>query len=260
MADQPEIKITPLPMGAASGAAVSFPKDTGRNARFRARFPKARWSAATRAWLITGKTATQRAALWAEEERARDAIEAKLRLRAEIDRAWREADPAVRVAREEEDRQRRAEAEAAEARRQASLDSRRYRPDEAMIERIVASHMEIVEADKSRIGSAYMVTPEGLRTFLRRGIAPGAQGLVGYDPDNFGAELTATYLGDGRMTIISRYPPIRGRNGQWQEVEVCRRDTSVAADAALAEKLLSYLAWDEFVPRSGFGVPKGSCR
>ncbi len=256
MPTETEIKIAPLPMGAASGAAVSFAKDAERNARFKARFPKARWSSQTGSWLITGKTAAQRAALWAEEGAARGALEAKMRLRAEIDRAWHEADPAVRAAKEERRRRREAEEAAAEEKRQAELDSRRYKPDDAMIERIVAAHMRSVEAGKGRIGPAYTVGPERLRTFLRRGIAPGSHTSAGPDREHFGAGLTVTYLGDGRMLLVSKYPRIRGRNGRWQEVEVSRRE--MIASTELMEKLLSHLAWREFMPRSGFGVP--NCR
>ncbi|MFC3207502.1 hypothetical protein [Aquamicrobium soli] len=253
-----EIKIVPLPMGAATGAAVSFPKDAERNARFRARFPKARWSAATGSWLITGKTAAQRAELWAEEEAARGDREARLRMRAEIDRAWHDADPAVRAAKETEKRQRAAEEARKDATRQAALDARRYRPDEAMIERIIADHMVIVEADKASFGSAYTVTPERLRAFLRLGVAPGESTAAGPDKENFGASLTVTYLGNGRMLTVSKFPRVRGRNGRWQEIEVSRRETE--ADASLMEKLLSDLAWREYRPRSGFGLPKATSR
>ncbi|MBN9243921.1 MAG: hypothetical protein J0I98_14110 [Mesorhizobium sp.] len=251
MPTETEIKIAPLPMGAASGAAVSFPKDADRNARFKARFPKARWSSQTGSWLITGKTAAQRAALWAEEEAARGALEAKMRLRAEIDRAWHEADPAVRAAKEERRRRREAEEAAAEEKRQAELDSRRYKPDDAMIERIVEAH-------KGRIGSAYTVDPDILRAFLRRGIAPGSSTGAGPDSEHFGAGLTVTYLGDGRMLVVSKYPPIRGKNGRWQDIEVSRRETSAEAD--LMEMMLSNLARREFRPRSGFGLPNASRR
>lgn len=71
MTTEPLITVTPLP----DGAAVRFAKDAARNARFRARFPRARWGAGTGSWHIPGKTAAQRAALWASEEEAAEIAE-----------------------------------------------------------------------------------------------------------------------------------------------------------------------------------------
>lgn len=64
------------------GAAVQFFCDPHLNKSLKARFPKARWGAATKSWHIPGKLAGERAALWAAEQddylksieaRARDA-------------------------------------------------------------------------------------------------------------------------------------------------------------------------------------------
>ena len=255
MSGKIDIAVTPLPMGAASGAAVRFPWDAGRNARFRERFPAARWSEQTRSWLLPGRTAAQRATLWAAEELAREAAAERRRQDAEMERAWADADPAAREAAIEEERRREAARAAAEAQRRAALQSRYYRPDPDMIARVVDKHLAMVEADEGRLAGRYMVTAERLRDFLAAGVAPGASARIGRD---MGGNLTVTYLGDGRLRRVVTYPPIRGRNGLWQEVEIDRQEMD--APPRLMERMLSCLAWHEFKPRGGFGVPKVSRR
>lgn len=68
------------------GVAVAFPLDDDRNQRFKATFPRARWSIERREWIVPGVRAPQRVERWVaeeleverqkqlEEERARDAL------------------------------------------------------------------------------------------------------------------------------------------------------------------------------------------
>jgi hypothetical protein len=52
---------------APPGEAVSFPFDRMTVEQFRARFPRARWSEARKAWFVPGKTAARRVGRWLAE-------------------------------------------------------------------------------------------------------------------------------------------------------------------------------------------------
>lgn len=64
MSQRRDIEITLL----HTGAAVRFPYDAGRIARFRAAFPRALWGEGTRSWHIPGKLAARRAEIWRARE------------------------------------------------------------------------------------------------------------------------------------------------------------------------------------------------
>lgn len=69
------IEVTP----GDDGCTVRFPRDDGRNRRFRAAFPKARWLSDAGAWHIPGARAASRAEIWGNEEVAADLAARKKR-------------------------------------------------------------------------------------------------------------------------------------------------------------------------------------